>query len=108
MRDYIQPSARKIGDQQEDAVAHISPHIFYVAQRQRGGCKGCTGAVAASLLLPLFLLPSAAGEGSSRRAMRGSRRPVLTAAPPVFPRGVVTRCVAARSSYPARVSRDTG
>ncbi len=36
-----------IGDQQEDVVAHISPHVFYVAQRQRGGRQGCTGAVAA-------------------------------------------------------------
>src|ERR1019366_9698182 len=37
----------KTGDQQEDVVAHISPHVFYVAHGQRGGCKGCTGAVAA-------------------------------------------------------------
>jgi hypothetical protein len=37
----------KTGDQQEDVVAHISPHVFYVAQGQRGGGQGGTGAVAA-------------------------------------------------------------
>jgi hypothetical protein len=37
----------KAGDQHEDVVAHISPHVFYVVQGQRGGCQGCTGAVAA-------------------------------------------------------------
>jgi len=37
----------KAGDQQEDVVTHISPDVFYVAQGQRGGCQGCTGAVAA-------------------------------------------------------------
>ena len=30
MRDYIQPSALKTGDQQEDVVAYISPHVFYL------------------------------------------------------------------------------
>jgi hypothetical protein len=47
MRNYIQPEARKLGINNEDVVAHISPHVFYVAQRQRGGRQGCTGVVEA-------------------------------------------------------------